>query len=408
MKTASTTLTRSLVLGTTGALMAGLVSASPASADNVDVAPLKTVSGQMNGPVGIDSDAAGNVYIASQINNSVVVHARGSSGASSPLRLIQGGATGLAGPFDVALDANGFLYVTNGDGAVRVFGPGADGNVAPVKSFGTGAGSAYGIDIEGGDIYVRKNSAYHVYAPSAVGSPAATQRAVTGLGAGYAVTVDGAKVWTTSGTQLRRYAATADGAAAPAQSVLNASPTTQTYGIDTDGSGRVYLADFGEQTMRVFAPNADGATAPLKLLGGPATEVALPTGVTVLPDGSFAVARYNGDNYSVYPTLFSAPKPVVKKPGKVRALKVGGAARAKNRKVRWAAPKSNGGAAIRSYRIVVKKGNRTLVVKNVGSGRRSLVLKRSTLRNGVNTVRVQAKNSKGFGPVTKRNFRVRK
>lgn len=407
MKTPSTTLTRCLVLGTTGALMAGLVSASPASADNVDVAPTKTVSGQMSGPVGIDSDGNGNIYVASQLNNSVVVHARDSSGASSPLRRIQGAATGLNSPFDVALDSNGFAYVTNLDGVVRVFGPGADGNVAPAKSFGTGAGPSWGIDIEGGDIYVRKDTAYHVYAPSAAGFPAATQRAVTGLGLGYAVTVDGSKVWTTVGTQLRSYAATSDGAAGPSQSVLNASNGAQTYGLDTDSAGRVHVTSF-TGTMRVYAPDADGATAPLKLLGGPASDLAATTGVTVLSGGSLAIARYNAATYSVYATLFTAPKPVAKKPGKVRALKVGGAARAKNRRVRWVAPKSNGGAAITSYRIVVRKGNRTLVVKNVGSGRRSLVLKRSTLRNGVNTVRVQAKNSKGFGPVAKKNFRVRK
>src|SRR5690606_14947183 len=111
----------------------------------------------------------------------------------------------------------------------------------------------------------------------------------------------------------------------PSQSVLNASNGAQTYGLDTDSAGRVHVTSF-TGTMRVYAPDADGATAPLKLLGGPASDLAATTGVTVLSGGSLAIARYNAATYSVYATLFTAPKPVAKKPGKVRALKVGGAA----------------------------------------------------------------------------------
>ena len=52
------TTSRALALGTTGALVAGLIAAAPANAAvNVDVPPTKTVSGELSGPIGIEDDA---------------------------------------------------------------------------------------------------------------------------------------------------------------------------------------------------------------------------------------------------------------------------------------------------------------------------------------------------------------
>jgi len=392
---------RALALGTTGALVAGLIAAaSPASAAvNVDVAPTKKVSGSMSTPLGIEDDGQGNIYVASANNSSVVVHRKNASGPSTPLRTI----TGIPIPRDVALDSNGFLYVSLSSGDVRVYAPGASGAAVPVKTFGTGAGAAFGLDIAGGEIYVRKANGYNVYAPSASGFPAPVERAVTGTGPGEALAVHGSKVWTQNSTALRAYARTAEGTATPIQTINNAIPSG-TFGLDTDTSGRVYATVFGG-TVRVYSPSAEGNDPPLKVLGGPATNLTTPTGVAVLANGSFAVAEVSDNTYRVYRDPFAKP---VTRPGKVRALKVGGKQKAKTRKVAWKAPASNGGAKITSYRIIVKKGGTTLVKRSVGPNRRSTVIKRSALRKGVNTVYVQAKNSKGYGPVVKRSFRVRK
>lgn len=404
MTTLTKTSARGLALGTTGALVAGLIAttAAPAQADNVDMAPSRTVKGELSGPIGIDHDAAGRVYVASQNNNAIVVHAKDASGPSAPVRRISGAATGLASPRDVALDGNGFLYVSELSGTVRVFAPGATGNVAPVKTFGTGPGTAYGIDVAGGEIYVRKANSYLVYAPSATGSPAPAERTVTGIGSGQSITVSGPRVWVPSGTTLRAYTRSADGGATPLQSIANAFPATETNGIDTDAAGRVYATSLSPATIRVYAPGADGADAPLKVVGGPATGLGWATGLAVLDGGRFAVTDYLNASYSVFGNLF------VRAPGKPRAVKVGGTPAAKVRKIGWKAPASNGGARITGYRIVVRKGNATLVKRVVGPTRRSLLVKRSALRRGVNTVFVQAKNSKGYGPAAKRSFRVRK
>lgn len=400
----ATRTTRLFALGTTGALVAGLIAAaSPASAAvNVNVPPLRTVSGELSGPIGIEDDSAGNVYVASQGNNAIVVHRKNAKGASAPLRRISGAATGLTTPRDIALDSNNFLYVVNLNGTVRVFPPNANGNVAPIKSFGTGAGNAWGIDIGGGEIFVRKDTSYNVYSPSASGFPAPTERSVAGLGAGRSLSVHGSRVWTPSGTQLRAYSRSADGASpTPIQSINNALPNTEINGLDTDSSGRIHVAAFNG-TVRVFSPNADGNDTPLKVLGGPATGLALSTGLEVIDGGRVAVANFSEGKYRVFENLF------IKAPGKVRALKVGGAAKATKRKVSWKAPASNGGAKITSYRVIVKKGNKTLLKKSVGGSRRALVVKRSQLRKGVNSVYVQARNAKGFGPAVKRNFVVKK
>lgn len=396
-----------LVTATAGALISGLMVAGPASAaTDIDKPPMTTVNGSMAGPIGIERDSAGNIYVASQLNNAVVVHASNASGSSGPLRVITGALTGISTPRDVALDANGFLYVVNASGNVNVFSPGQSGNVAPVKVFGTGAGGGYGIDVAGnGEIYVRKFNGYQVYVPSASGSPAPTKRAVTGLGVGFSIAVSGNKVWTPSGTQLRAYATSADGVAAPAQTIVDAYPNTEVNGLDTDAAGRIYATAFSQGTVRVFAGNATGSAAPLKVLGGPASGINMPTGLTVLPSGAIAVANYVSDSYSTFSALFPKPATV---PSKVRALKVSGAKKAKTRTVSWKTPASNGGATITGYRIVIKKGSKTLYVKNVSASKRSLKVKRSKLRNGKNVVYVQAKNSVGRGPMVKKVFRVKK
>ncbi|MCD9154012.1 hypothetical protein [Aeromicrobium duanguangcaii] len=405
MNPIGTTSARALTLGTAGALVAGLIAttAAPANADNVDVPPTKTVSGELNGPIGMADDAAGNIYLASQNSNAVVVHRKNAQGASAPIRRIRGASTQLSLPQDVALDSNGFIYVANSGGAVLVFPPNANGNVAPTKVFGTGPGSALSLDIAGGEIYVRKPNGYNVYAPSATGSPATPERAVTGLAFSYPLAVHGSKVWVTSGTQLRAYSTSADGADTPIQVVANPGGVN-TYGLDTDSAGRVYVPEFSGR-LRVYAPNADGADGPLKVLGGPASGLQNVTGVETLSGGAVAIAGYTNNRYSVFSDLFRKP---ATKPGKVRALKVGGKATAKYRKISWKAPASNGGAKITSYRIVVRKGGKVLVQRTVGGSKRSIVVKRSQLRKGIDTVQIRAKNSKGHGPVAKRNFRVRK
>ena len=62
-------------------------------------------------------DAARNVYVANGDDGagpaSIAVYAASASGNVAPIRTIVGPKTGLANPFGVAVDAKGYLYVSN-------------------------------------------------------------------------------------------------------------------------------------------------------------------------------------------------------------------------------------------------------------------------------------------------------
>ena len=90
------------------------------------------------------------VYVSSQIANSITAYAAGPAGANTPVRVIAGANTTLAQPVAIAVDKNGALYVVNYQRDVTVFAPGANGNVAPVFTFGGGAGHPESIALISG------------------------------------------------------------------------------------------------------------------------------------------------------------------------------------------------------------------------------------------------------------------
>jgi hypothetical protein len=81
-------------------------------ASNGDVAPIALMT-DMAGPYGLARDASGRIYVANHGTNTVTVYAANANGNVPPLAVIGGSNTGLDQPGGVALDATGKIYVLN-------------------------------------------------------------------------------------------------------------------------------------------------------------------------------------------------------------------------------------------------------------------------------------------------------
>ncbi|HVZ21281.1 MAG TPA: hypothetical protein VG871_09485, partial [Vicinamibacterales bacterium] len=100
-----------------------------------DATPLRTISGpltQLDWPMGVAVDEKnGEIIVANNGNNAVLVFKRTANGNAQPIRVIRGAATGINGPMGVSL-AGDEIYVANFDAhTALVFPRTAAGNVAP-------------------------------------------------------------------------------------------------------------------------------------------------------------------------------------------------------------------------------------------------------------------------------------
>ncbi|HWL14687.1 MAG TPA: immunoglobulin domain-containing protein [Opitutus sp.] len=105
-----------------------------------------------SGPAGLDVDHAGNVYVADQTNRLI----RKITPAGTVTTMA--GPTDLQGPQDLAVDANGVVWVADGAAVRKVA---AGGAVTTVADFGPNGGPGDLTIAANGDIYVT-DLAYHL------------------------------------------------------------------------------------------------------------------------------------------------------------------------------------------------------------------------------------------------------
>jgi hypothetical protein len=118
--------------------------------------PLHTIAGPhtgLNHPQEIAVDASGMIYAVNGDLSTVRVYRPRADGDVPPSRTISGPATGFVAIEGIAADASRAFYVTNVNGAqragsVEMFGPDANGNVAPTKTFSTDGEPALGIALD--------------------------------------------------------------------------------------------------------------------------------------------------------------------------------------------------------------------------------------------------------------------
>jgi 6-phosphogluconolactonase (cycloisomerase 2 family) len=195
------------VANTAGAAGTGAITVYPANpVGTLNEAPLATIGGTNTGlttPFGLAVDSSGRIYApgGDQFDNAgtVTVYAANPSGTlnESPLATIAGGNTGLDGPWDLAFDAGGKIYVANQyDSSITVYAANPSGTLnesplATIAGNATGLDTPTGVAIDGnGKIYVVNNATVTIYAANPSGTlneaPLAT---ITGISGPYAIAV---------------------------------------------------------------------------------------------------------------------------------------------------------------------------------------------------------------------------
>ena len=255
--------------------MNSILTYAPGATGNA--APVDVISGSKTGlsyPQGVALDAAGRLYVTNIIPYpanvpSITVYAPGASGNASPVATIQGSNTGLGTPQDIAVDAQGRVYVANGGGgSVTVYAPGANGNVSPIASISgsnTGLTEPIGIAVDGtGKIYVSNF-----------------------LACGYDIASQGIQV----------FAAGANGNATPIASIKGSNTGLDgAYGLAVDAAGRLYVANATACSammsipsppslggITVYAPGATGNVPPIARIAGSSTGLFGPMRIAFSP-----------------------------------------------------------------------------------------------------------------------------
>lgn len=217
----------------------------------------------LNEPFGVAVDAAGNLYVANtRANNVVKFPADG--GAQTTI------GSGLTGPQGVAVDAVGNVYIAN-TGAESVVEVPANG--AAQINLATGLSNPTGIAVDGlGNVYVVERGGGDVTEIPISGG--ARVSIATGLDLPGAIAVDAAgniyisvnggpqivekvdaathAISTVAGSNASGY--TGDGGAATS-ATLN-----QPWGVATDGTGNLYIADSGNAAVRKVVVSPSSAT----------------------------------------------------------------------------------------------------------------------------------------------------
>ncbi|NBV21440.1 MAG: hypothetical protein EBS05_05890 [Proteobacteria bacterium] len=219
--------------------------------------PSTTLTG-LNGPYALAFDGAGNLYVAN-INASTV--SKFVPGATTPSATL----TGLNGPAGLAIDGAGNIYVANYQGTtVSKFAPGATTASATL----TGLDLPYALVFDGaGNLYVANNNASTVskFAPGATTASAT----LTGLEVPDTLAFDGA------GNLF--VANDLDGSADTVSKFVpgTTTPSATLTGLNGpgalafDGSGNLFVANYGANTVSKFAPGATTASATLTGLSRP-------------------------------------------------------------------------------------------------------------------------------------------
>jgi sugar lactone lactonase YvrE len=244
-------------------------------------AQIREISGsRLNRPQDVAEDGHGNLYVTNNsYSPSVTVYAAGATGRVKPIREIQGSATGLFYPGDIAFDQlNNEFYVANRNNRITIYPALANGNVPPIsviRGRKTGLDGLNGLTLDSsGNIYVSNlGTETHlpsitVYAAGSTGDVTPT-RTITGsltkLANPAELALDSSRnVYATNDVRLTMYAAGANGNVKPIRRIHgHLAMLKGPEGIAVDSSDNIYEASYRSYPIKVYAAGSNGDVAPI-------------------------------------------------------------------------------------------------------------------------------------------------
>jgi DNA-binding beta-propeller fold protein YncE len=255
------------------------------------------VSSDLNSPMGLAVDAAGNVYIGDSFNNAVKIWTASDSTLTTLV------SSGLNLPQGVAVDATDNVFIADTfSSAIRMWSAANSNTITLVSS---GLNLPGGVAVDGdGNVYIADtfNSAIKMWT---IANSNITTLVSSGLSYPSGVAVDHAgnvyiadthnqaiKMWTAANSNV---------------TTLVSSGLLYPYGVAVDGAGNVYIADTHDQAIKVWTAANSNVTT-LATLG-----LNEPGGVVV--DGAENVYLADSGNNAIKELPYAFVNPTAKLEG---------------------------------------------------------------------------------------------
>jgi hypothetical protein len=238
------------------------------------------------------------LYVSLELANAVDVFYDGNVNGASPNFQI---TMDIDEPNDVAVDAAGTVYVTNGASSTVTEYPA--GSTSPSVTISNGLNEPYGLAVDtAGTVYVANFNANATVTEYPAGSTSSSSPSVTisnGLNYPAGVAVDAARtlyVANSQGSNVTEYPAGSSSSSSPSVTIGNelSSPA----GVAVDAAGTLYVADFSNNNVTEFPAGSTSSTSPS---GTISNEIHSPHGAAVDAAATVYVANNYNSTVTEYP-----------------------------------------------------------------------------------------------------------
>jgi hypothetical protein len=233
-------------------------------------------------PIAVTVSISNEIVVADSSRNAILVFSPGANGDVAPIRTIAGPLTGLDGPRSIAIYLRE-IYVIGNNGLVSIFPINANGNVAPTRSFGfDNSGSA--LAVADGVIFIANTGSQEIteFPADFTGNSPPLIRSVFALGGTLfcpiGVTVANNELYVVDSCiqGVRVFPEATNGVALDTRTVSGLATGFGGIGrVAVDGS-TMYVTDVNSATVRIFSAFANGNLSPSRVIGGPSTSLSSP------------------------------------------------------------------------------------------------------------------------------------